>query len=43
VVERLNAQLITPAPSSPEDLRQRMADEKAMWSGVIKAANIAIE
>lgn len=43
VVERLNAQLISPAPSSPDELRQRMADEKAMWSGVIKAANIRIE
>ena len=43
VIERLNAQLISPEPSSPDDLRRRMADEKAMWSGVIKAANIAIE
>lgn len=43
MVEKLNAQLIVPAPSSPDDLRKRMADEKAMWSGVIRAAKIAIE
>jgi tripartite-type tricarboxylate transporter receptor subunit TctC len=43
VIEKLNAQLIEPKPSSPDELRKRMADEKAMWSGVIKAANIAIE
>jgi tripartite-type tricarboxylate transporter receptor subunit TctC len=43
VVEKLNAQMIVPTPSSPDELRKRMADEKAMWNGVIKAANIAIE
>jgi tripartite-type tricarboxylate transporter receptor subunit TctC len=43
VIERLKAQLITPVPSSPDELRKRMRDEKAMWSDVIKAANIRIE
>jgi tripartite-type tricarboxylate transporter receptor subunit TctC len=40
VIEKLNAQLIVPAPSSPDELRKRMVEEKAMWRGVIKAANI---
>jgi tripartite-type tricarboxylate transporter receptor subunit TctC len=43
VIEKLNVQLITPVPSSPEELRKRMAGEKAMWADVIKAANIRIE
>jgi tripartite-type tricarboxylate transporter receptor subunit TctC len=43
VIEKLNVQLITPVPSSPEELRKRMAAEKAMWTDVIKAANIRIE
>ena len=43
VIERLKAQLITPVPSSPDELRKRMRDEKAMWADVIKAANIRIE
>jgi tripartite-type tricarboxylate transporter receptor subunit TctC len=43
VIEKLNAQLIIPMPSSPDDLRKRMADEKEMWSGVIKSANIEIQ
>ncbi len=43
VIEKLNVQLITPVPSTPDELRKRMADEKAMWTDVIKAANIRIE
>jgi tripartite-type tricarboxylate transporter receptor subunit TctC len=43
VVEKLNAQLIVPMPSSPDDLRKRMTDEKSMWDSVIKAAHISIE
>jgi tripartite-type tricarboxylate transporter receptor subunit TctC len=43
VVEKLKFQLIAPAPSSPEQLRQKMADEKALWADVIRAANIRIE
>ncbi len=43
VIERLKLQLITPAPSSPDELRQRMADEKRLWADVIKAAKIRIE
>jgi tripartite-type tricarboxylate transporter receptor subunit TctC len=43
VIEKLNAQLIVPTPSSPDDLRKRIADEKSMWSSVIKAAHISID
>ncbi|MDB5653781.1 MAG: hypothetical protein JWQ94_1394 [Tardiphaga sp.] len=43
VIERLRLQLITPAPSSPDELRKRMADEKKLWADVIKAAKIKIE
>ena len=43
VIERLKLQLITSAPSSPEQLRQRMADEKRLWAEVIRAAKIRIE
>jgi len=43
VIERLKLQLITPAPSSPDELRKRMADEKKLWADVIKAAKIRIE
>jgi tripartite-type tricarboxylate transporter receptor subunit TctC len=43
VIEKLKVQLITPVPSTPEELRKRMADEKAMWADVIRAANIRIE
>jgi tripartite-type tricarboxylate transporter receptor subunit TctC len=43
VIEKLKTQLITPSASSPEDLRKRMADEKAMWADVIKAAKIRID
>jgi tripartite-type tricarboxylate transporter receptor subunit TctC len=43
VIEKLKTQLIVPSPSSPDDLRKRMADEKAMWADVIKAAKIRID
>ena len=43
VIERLKLQLITPAPSSPDELRKRMADEKRLWADIIKAAKIRIE
>src|SRR4051812_33514786 len=38
--EKLKIQLITPFPSSPEELRRKMSDEKALWADVIRAANI---
>jgi tripartite-type tricarboxylate transporter receptor subunit TctC len=43
VIDKLKVQLIAPAPSSPEQLRQKMTDEKALWADVIRAANIRIE
>ena len=43
VIDKLKIQLIEPAPSSPEELRRKMADEKALWADVIRAANIRIE
>jgi tripartite-type tricarboxylate transporter receptor subunit TctC len=43
VIEKLKTQLITPIASSPVELRQRMADEKAMWADVIKAAKIKVD
>jgi tripartite-type tricarboxylate transporter receptor subunit TctC len=43
VVEKLKFQLIAPAPSTPEELRKKMTDEKALWADVIRAANIRIE
>jgi tripartite-type tricarboxylate transporter receptor subunit TctC len=43
VIEKLKVQLITPVPSTPDELRKKMADEKALWADVIKAANIRIE
>ena len=43
VVEKLKLQLITPAPSSPEELRKKITDEKALWADVIHAANIRID
>jgi tripartite-type tricarboxylate transporter receptor subunit TctC len=43
VIEKLKAQLITPSPTTPEELKKRMADEKALWADVIKAAKIRIE
>lgn len=43
VIEKLKTQLIAPAPSSPAQLRQRIADEKLLWADVIRAAKIRIE
>jgi tripartite-type tricarboxylate transporter receptor subunit TctC len=43
VVEKLKTQLITPSPTTPDELRKRMTDEKALWADVIKAAKIRIE
>jgi tripartite-type tricarboxylate transporter receptor subunit TctC len=43
VIDKLKSQLITPAPSSPEELRRKMADEKTLWADVIRAANIRID
>jgi tripartite-type tricarboxylate transporter receptor subunit TctC len=43
VIAKLNTQLITPSPSTPDELRKRMSDEKALWADVIKAAKIRIE
>ncbi len=43
VIEKLKVQLIAPAPSSPDQLRQMMTDEKARWADVVRAAKIRIE
>ena len=43
VIEKLKLQLITPSPTTPDELRKRMADEKALWAEVIKAAKIRID
>ena len=43
VVDKLKAQLITPSPTTPDELKKRMNDEKALWADVIKAAKIRIE
>ena len=43
VIEKLKVQLITPVPSTPDELRAKMAAEKKLWADVIKAANIRIE
>jgi tripartite-type tricarboxylate transporter receptor subunit TctC len=42
-VEKLKVQLIAPAPTSPEEARKKVNDEKALWADVIRAANIKIE
>ena len=43
VIEKLKVQQITASPSTPDQLRQLMADEKARWADVVKAAKIRIE
>ncbi|MDB5485151.1 MAG: Twin-arginine translocation pathway signal [Tardiphaga sp.] len=43
VIEKLKVQQIAPAPSTPDQLRQLMADEKARWADVIRKAQIRIE
>ena len=40
--EKLHAQLIEPAPSTPDELRARIEAEKKLWADVVKAANIRI-
>lgn len=42
VKEKLKAQLIDPAPSTPEELRDRIASEKKLWGDVIKGAEIRV-
>jgi tripartite-type tricarboxylate transporter receptor subunit TctC len=42
-IEKLKVQLIAPAPTSPEETRKKINDEKALWADVIRAANIKIE
>jgi tripartite-type tricarboxylate transporter receptor subunit TctC len=42
VKEKLRTQLIDPAPSSPEELRARIAAEKKLWGEVVKAADIKV-
>jgi len=43
VRDKLRAQLIEPAPSTPGELRARMEAEKKLWADVIKAADIRID
>ncbi|WP_315832305.1 tripartite tricarboxylate transporter substrate binding protein [Bradyrhizobium prioriisuperbiae] len=42
VIEKLRTQLITPVPSTPEEVSARMAAEKKLWADVVKAADIKI-
>jgi len=42
VRDKLRAQLIEPAPSTPDELRARMDAEKRLWADVIRAADIRI-
>jgi tripartite-type tricarboxylate transporter receptor subunit TctC len=42
VRERLEAQLIEPAPSTPQELRARMEAEIKLWAEIIKARDIRI-
>jgi tripartite-type tricarboxylate transporter receptor subunit TctC len=42
IKEKLKAQLIDPAPSTPEELRARIAAEKKLWADVIKAADVKV-
>jgi tripartite-type tricarboxylate transporter receptor subunit TctC len=43
VIEKLKVQLIAPASSSPEELRKKINDEKALWADVIRDANLRIQ
>jgi tripartite-type tricarboxylate transporter receptor subunit TctC len=43
VVAKLKTQLIVPAPSTPSELRKKIADEKLLWADVIRAAKIRID
>jgi tripartite-type tricarboxylate transporter receptor subunit TctC len=42
VIEKLKTQLIAPYPSSPEEMRAKIDNEKKLWADVIKAAAIKI-
>jgi len=42
VVEKLKTQLIAPYPSTPEEMRTKIDNEKKLWADVIKAADIKI-
>jgi tripartite-type tricarboxylate transporter receptor subunit TctC len=42
VAEKLKTQLIAPYPSTPEEARKKIDDEKALWADVIAAAAIKI-
>lgn len=42
VVGRLKTQLISPNPSTPEEARKKIDDEKGLWTDVISAAGIKI-
>jgi tripartite-type tricarboxylate transporter receptor subunit TctC len=42
VIEKLKTQLIAPYPSSPEEMRAKIENEKKLWADVIKAADIKI-
>jgi tripartite-type tricarboxylate transporter receptor subunit TctC len=43
IQERLRADGVEPAPSTPEELARQFARELAMWSGLVKTAGIRIE
>ncbi|MBI5132069.1 MAG: tripartite tricarboxylate transporter substrate binding protein [Rhodopseudomonas palustris] len=43
VIAKLKTQMIVAAPSTPDQLRRTLADEKALWAEVIRAAGIRIE
>ena len=43
VIEKLKVQQITASPSTPDQLRQMIMDEKTRWADVVKAAKIRIE
>jgi hypothetical protein len=38
----LKTQLISPYPSTPEEARKKIEDEKGLWTDVISAAGIKI-
>ncbi len=42
VIERLKTQLIAPYPSTPQEARAKIEDEKALWRDVIAAAGIKV-
>jgi len=42
VIEKLKTQLIAPFPSTSDEMRAKIANEKKLWADVIKAADIKI-